>query len=343
MSLLFDRGVFTLSFDFELAWGSRDLVDDVNPLIEASRLTRSAIFPALLRILGDLDIVATWATVGHLFLAEASSEHGRLHPELVPPLHRWRRGHWLNGVPAGTEREHPGYYGRSLVLQLRDAGQEIGCHSFTHPIFGDGGCSWKTAETDVARCVATAAELGITMRSFVFPRNSAGWGDVLARHGFTCWRGREPVWYNHRRVPGPLRRAAHLADVAAAGATPTVLPHRDSHGMWCIPASGSFLPCYGPRRAIPISRRVRRGIAGIDQAVRDRRVSHLWLHPINLADSPRAMLAGLERILVHAARQRDAGKLEILPMAALAQRAEAMSAPPPGLRSQDASAPSARS
>jgi hypothetical protein len=341
--LLLDRGVFTLSLDFELAWGSRDLVADTRGLVAAAHVVRSEVFPALLRILGDLGIVATWATVGHLFLGGATCTRGTLHPDLVPPRHRWRRAPWLQGVPSGTEDEHPAFYGRSLVTRLRDAGQEIGSHSFTHPIFGDPGCSRGTAESEVAHCVAAAADLDITLRSFVFPRNRAGFVDVLARHGFCCWRSEEPTWYHRPGVPGPVRRAAHLASVALAVCPPAALPFRDAHGLWCIPASCSFLPFHGPRRAIPISRRTARGIAGIDLAVRERRVCHLWLHPINLADRPAAMLAGLERILVHAALQRDAGRLEILPMAALADRAGAVSGPTPGLTNRGAAAPSARS
>ncbi len=322
MPPLFDVGVFTLSLDFELAWGSRDLVDDVRPLLEASLVLRRHVFPELLEILDRLGIVATWATVGHLFLDGASPQDGVLHPQLVPPRHRWRRGAWLDGVPAGSEDEHPGFYGRSLVTQLRDAGQEIGCHSFSHPIFGDRGCSRRTAESELEQCVRVAEELGISLRSFVFPRNSAGHLDVLARHGFTCWRSLEPAWYNRRRVPMPCKRMAHLASVVTAACPPTVMPFRERHGLWNIPASGSFLPYYGLRRVVPISRRVERGIAGIERAAQDRRVSHLWLHPLNLADAPVAMLGGLERVLTHAARLRDAGKLEILPMAALAERAE---------------------
>ncbi len=327
MSLQFDRGVFTLSLDFELAWGSRDLTDDPSPLLMASRVIRREVFPGLLQTLVDLGIVATWATVGHLFLGSAASRCGCLHPGLVPPRHTWRKEPWLAGVPEGDEAAYPEFYARSLVVQLRDAGQEIGCHSFSHPIFGDAGCSCRTAETEIEHCVSAAAELGITMRSFVYPRNSAGFGEVLARHGFTCWRGHDPAWYNRHQVPVVVKRAAHFADVARAACPPTVLPFRDGHGMWCIPASGSYLPYHGLRRVIPISRRVERGIAGIDLAVADRRVNHFWLHPLNLADDPVRLLEGLRRVLTHAARLRDAGRLDILPMAALAERAEAQSGP----------------
>lgn len=324
MSSYFERGVFTLSLDFELVWGSRDLTDPVDPLARMARVTRERVFDGLLGSLQRHGAVATWATVGHLFLDGAVKQGGVLHPDLVPPRHGWRAAPWFEGVPEGTEAEHPEFYARSLVLRLKDAGQEIGSHSFSHPIFGDPGCSAETAETDLARCVAEAARLGITLRSFVFPRNVPGHVGLLAKHGFTCWRGPEPVWYRSGRVPGPVSRLAHIADVATVGRPPTVLPTRDAHGLWVIPASTSLLPIDGVRRFIPIERRVLRAVRCLEQAARDRRICHFWFHPINLASDPPAMLAGVDQVLAHAARLRDQGKIDILPMGAIAERCAAM-------------------
>lgn len=322
MTSRFDRGVFTLSFDFELVWGSRDLYPDVAPLAAMARITRERVFPALLQQLTALGMVATWATVGSLFLGEARREGGLLHPTLVPPRHAWRP-EWLKGVPEGLECDHPEFYARSLVIALRDAGQEVGSHSFTHPVFGDVGCSRETADSELRRCVQEASKLGIPLRSFVFPRNVAGHVDLLAKHGFTCWRGLEPVWYRRTSVPGPVGRIAHLAEVIAAKTPPTVMPVRDRFGLWNIPASSSLLPVDGVRRRIPIQRRVDRAVRGLDAAASDGRISHLYTHPINLASDPAGMLAAFQTILTHAARLRDAGRLDVLPMAEVAQRAAA--------------------
>ncbi len=315
--------MFTLSLDFELVWGSRDLTEDPTTLERLARVTRDAVFDGLLGSLTQHGAVATWATVGHLFLDRAERVNGTLHPDVVPPRHPWRTAPWFDGVPEGTEAEHPAYYGRSLVLRLKDAGQEIGSHSFSHPIFGAAGCSREAADTDLRRCLAEAAALGITLRSFVFPRNVPGHVDLLARHGFTCWRGPEPVWYRGTRVPGTISRLAHIADVATVGKPPTVMPARDAHGLWVIPASTSMLPIDGVRRMIPIGRRVERAIRCVDQAARDKRICHFWFHPINLASDPEGMLAGVDAVLEHVARLRDAGRIDILPMGAIAARAEA--------------------
>ncbi len=280
MALALDRGIFTLSLDFELAWGSRDVVRDLPALERMALVTREAVVPPMVELFRRRGVVATWATVGHLFL--------------------------------DTEAQEPAYAARSLVRALRDAGQEVGSHSFEHPVFGQ--IDETTADRDLARCVAEAGVLGMQLRSFVFPRNVPGHVPLLKKHGFRTWRPPEPAWYKRRGVPGPAQRLAHLVDVARAACPPTVMPWRDEHGLCCLPASATFLPIDGVRRAIPMRQRVRRATAGIDEAARTRRVSHLYTHPINLATDPAAMLAGLGAVIDHAARLRDRGEIDILSM-----------------------------
>lgn len=316
------RGVFTLSLDFELIWGSRDLVQDPAQLDEMSRVTRERVFEPLLRMFDRYGVVATWATVGALFQDGGRVRGGRLHPDLPTPDHAWRPD-WMAGVPSGTEAEHPAWYGRSLVQRLAESGQEVGSHAFTHVIFGDPGCSEAVADAELARAVEAAAAMGVRLRSLVFPRNVPGHVHLLKKHGFTCWRGVEPIWYRRPGVPTPATRLAHLAD-ALRGARPvTVLPRRDAHGLWDIPASAVFLPIDGARRFIPMRQRVRRAQKGIDAAEARREICHLYIHPINFATDPDRMLHGLDRVLAHAARRRDAGSIDILPMCDIAERAEA--------------------
>jgi hypothetical protein len=134
-------------------------------------------------------------------------------------------------------------------------------------------------------------------------------------------------------VPAAVGRALHLVDVARAGAPPTVLPYRDDHGLVCLPASATFLPRDGVRRWIPLQRRVKRSIRGLDAAARARRVFHLYFHPINFATEPGPMLAALGQVLDHAARLRDAGKIEVRPMRDAPALLDALTSPPSSPRS----------
>ena len=314
------RGVFSLSLDFELAWGSRDLFEDDSALVVDSLATREQVFEPLVGLLESLEIQATWATVGHLFLDRADDSPRGLHPDHPTPQHSWRSRPWFDGVPAGTEDTHPAWYGRSLVKRLAASGQEVGSHSFSHVIFGDPGCSEAVADAELARCQELAAELGLPpLRSYVFPRNEAGHVHLLARHGFTSWRPREPAWFNDPDIPKPVSRAAHLASVISASTPPTVVSRQGAGGLWEHPGSATFLPHYGVRKLIPIERRVTRCVRGIDAAAERREVFHLYAHPINFATAPTAMLDGLAEVLAHAVRLRDRGRLDIWSMGQLTE------------------------
>lgn len=314
-----ERGVFTLSLDFELIWGT---VDHGGPdrFRRACEIEREVVIDRLLALLAEFEIPATWCIVGHLFLASCAPADGVKHPEIVRPSHAWAEGDWFEHDPCGSEEADPIFYGASLIEKIRacPVAQEIGCHSFSHVIFGDRGCSRETAVSEVAECVRLAGERGVTLRSFAFPRNSVGHLDVLREHGITCYRGPEPVWYELAGVPRALKRAGHLVDVLAARRPPVVLPVLEGAGLWNIPGSMLYFPMHGRRRYIPLSVRVRRAEKGLERAVRERKVLHLWFHPTNLADESERMFSGLRAVFERVDELRRAGTLVVASMSALA-------------------------
>jgi peptidoglycan/xylan/chitin deacetylase (PgdA/CDA1 family) len=326
----FRRGAFVLSLDFELIWGTLDRggSDSVRRACERERFE---VFGALLALLEEFEIPATWCVLGHLMLDSCAPTNGRKHPEIVRPNHAWQQGDWFSRDPCSDERRDPIFYGRSLVERLLAARvpQEIGCHSFSHVIFGDPGCTRETAASEVRACVRAAGELGITLRSFAFPRNRVGHLDVLREYGFTCFRGTEPTWYMRGgRAESWLKRAAHLADVVVARPPPVVVPER-TQGLINIPASMMFFPAHGLRRHIPLSARVGRALKGVESAAHDQRIMHLWFHPTNLADDTDAMLEGLRRVFADVARRRERAELDVLPMGEVAAREAAREASEP--------------
>jgi peptidoglycan/xylan/chitin deacetylase (PgdA/CDA1 family) len=323
-----ERGTFTISLDFELLWGTMDVFGP-EVFREACERERSEVFPRLLGLLEAYEIPATWCVLGHLMLGSCARVNGRKHPEIVRPQHSWHPDDWFVHDPCGDEEGFPVFYGRSLVEALRECpvAQEIGCHGFSHAVFGDPGCSRETAETEVRACVRTARDLGIELRSFAFPRNRVGHLDVLRQHGFTSFRGPEPTWHGGGTGggTGALRRAGHLADVLSARRPPTTLPARVG-GLINLPASMAYFPMHGGRRHIPVSRRVTRIRKGIEDAVGRRRLFHIWFHPTNLAHETDAMLGGLEAVFRDVADRRDRRELEVLSMGGLASRVAAVDA-----------------
>jgi len=311
-----DRGAFTLSLDFELIWGTLDVAG--HGFAAAVLFERRRIVRELLSLLDEFEIQATWCTVGHLFLNQCDGRH----ENLARPRHAWDAGDWYRHDPGGSESDDSLFLGRSLVEMIRDCRtpQEIGFHSFSHAIWGDPGCSREVAASEIGACFDAAAWLERRPVSFVFPRNRVGHLDVLANHGIRVFRGPGPRWYERDDNPGPIGRLAHLAEVCLAVGAPTVLPELQGP-LVNLPGSMIYLPAHGIRRWIPVSRRVRRALSGLEEAADRRRVMHLWFHPTNLADNYDAMMGGLREIFARVRDLRSGGRLDVRTMGSFASAA----------------------
>ena len=303
------KGVFTLSLDFELIWGTIDKRSwrSMQPLYA---IEREEVIGRLLELFDRYSVSATWCTVGHLFLDRcsnsASPRHSEIDPQGLDP--RFDRD------PCSGESADPIFYGRRLLEQILacPTPQEIGCHSFSHPDFAT--CSRERAQAELAASVRAARELGIDMSSFAFPRNRVGHLDLFPRYGFRTFRGPDRTWYEQAPRRKSYHRAGHLLDILLAAEPPTVLPEWNENGLWDIPGSMLYTPSHRLRRYIPVQLRVLRAQKGLRAAARHRRVFHLWFHPTDVVVRQRAMLDGLARILDLASELRERNRLVILPM-----------------------------
>ena len=316
MSTRLPRAVFTLSLDFELIWGTLDLFGP-DGFGEACRVERREVVDRLLALFVEFEVRATWLVVGHLFLERCDTPR---HPEIVRPAHAWHPDDWFRHDPGGDEDQAPAFLARSLVGRVRacPVPQEIGGHSFSHVIYGDEGCSRAAAESDLDALVAAASGMGLTLRSFSFPRNRVGHADALVPRGFRVFRSPEPTAYGDLRWAAP-RRLGHLADVLLARTPPVVLPERRKDGLVAVPGSMVYFPMHGLRRFVPMALRLRRARKGLLAAVREGRVFHLWTHPTNLGEHTESMFGGLRTILEEMADLRARGALEVRTLGELAE------------------------
>lgn len=279
------RGTVVISLDAELGWGFHD-----HESLPAERVAGArGAWRFLVDLFAEHEIPATWAVVGHLFLAECDGVHAD-HPAGAEWFARDSGGRYdpdKGGETADDADPRSNWFGPDLIESIRDGDvdHEIGSHTFSHVEFGKADTSREVAAAELERSAAVAAERGIELDSLVFPRNSVGHRELLRDHGFSSYRGHAPDrWYDG----GSFRRPGKLATYAlGAAAPPIVEPTVDEHGLVNVPASLYLYAFDGAARdAIeavsgdPVARQVRLGLERLRDL--DRGVLHLWLHPNNV-------------------------------------------------------------
>jgi peptidoglycan/xylan/chitin deacetylase (PgdA/CDA1 family) len=302
-----ELGSVVLSLDAELGWGFHDLPSPPAPRYENAR----AGWQQLVSLFEEFDVRATWAVVGHLFLEECDGEHPG-HP--APP-------DWFARERTSWRSRPDLRFGDGLIEALFESAidHDIGSHTFSHVVFGDRNTDRTLADAEVTAAIEAAEGYDSSPTSFVYPRNRVGHRDVLADHGFTCYRGRAPIRPTDD-LPGgrPLGKLIE----ATVDTPPLVTPRRDEFGLVNVPASMYLFGFEGTARSVaefvwadPV---VRRATRGIDAAARKGGICHLWLHPNNLV-APRDRRR-MRAIVSHLAKRRDQGAVAIETMADVAHR-----------------------
>jgi peptidoglycan/xylan/chitin deacetylase (PgdA/CDA1 family) len=313
-----EKGIFTISLDTELAWGVVDKPKYLKSNLKYYEKTREVI-EKLFVLFTQYEVSATWAVVGHLFLDTCKPVNGQKHPEILRSNYPRYKNDWFAADPCTNFNQDPFWYGRDIVHKIRSCPviQEIGCHSFSHLIFGDKNTRRETVQSELEACQGLANTLGIKLRSFVFPRNLEGYLDELKKAGFLTFRGSEPLWY--RSFPRKVQKVCHMVDQLLSFSPPVIVP-KEKEGLVVIPGSMLYLSMDGFRKYIPLKARIKKAGKGLQKAVKEKKIFHLWFHPYDLATAPEKLLQGFEEILKEAASLREKGCLEIRTMCEIAQK-----------------------
>jgi peptidoglycan/xylan/chitin deacetylase (PgdA/CDA1 family) len=310
-------GAFTLSVDVEGLWGLffvRSYVKDQR----AAKAGRRAL-PAMLALLEERRMRATFAFVGHLFLDRCGPWKGEAHPGAPRPWYSWYPHDWYGDDPGGDEHSHPLWYARSQALAVAAAGHEVGAHGFAHAILDPSCVPSDVADHEFGAAQRAAATAGLPpLRSFVFPQNVVGHADRLAPAGYACYRESDGGVPARAGPPGGLARAKKLAGHALASAPHVGKAVRREDGVVAVPSSFPLLSRDGLRKAVTRKARVARVTKGLDLAAKQGALLHVWTHPHAFPDDK--SLGDLAAVLDAVAARRDKGDVEVLTMAEVADR-----------------------
>ncbi len=294
----YNPGVFTVSLDFELHWGMRDIA----PAAELAPrfLTTRQTIPRTLRMFEEFGVHATWATVGVLFCEDGDEVRALAPPE--PAYRRPELSPWPEFETLGADDPC------RLAPRLIDAiaatpGQEVGTHTFSHFYCLEDGTTTADFERDIDAANAVADRRGHPVRSIVFPRNQYAQAhiDAAAARGVDVHRGNPTDWMYRPRAGSeqtPWVRAARLVDAYAplSGRQTVPLASLPTQAPFNVPAT-RFLRPYMPATARAERLRILRITDEILYAAKHGHLMHLWWHPHNFGAHADENFAALRQVL----------------------------------------------
>lgn len=299
-----DQGSFVISLDFEIYWGVWDHVS-IDAYKENLLGVRKAI-PAMLSLFEKYDIHATFATVGFLFFNSKDELLNGL-PEKKPNYTIANlspyKGH-LDEI--GKDETHdPFHFAPSLIKQIQQHGQEIGCHTFSHYYCLEDGQTIDDFRDDIRAAKSIAEKYGITLKSLVFPRNQSNkeYLKMCKEEGITSYRGNENSWmykFDKNEKETFLHRISRMIDtyINITGHNCYSKSYMKNSEPVNIPSS-RFLRPYSQKISFLDNLRLKRITKSMTHAAKNNLCYHLWWHPHNFGINLQQNINFLEKILQH--------------------------------------------
>jgi peptidoglycan/xylan/chitin deacetylase (PgdA/CDA1 family) len=298
------KGNFVISLDFEINWGVWDVVSLEN---YANHLygVRNVI-PSLIKLFDEFKINATFATVGFLFFDTKEQLLNYLPSEKPTYTNKNISPYLSHFDTVGTnEKDDLLHFAPSLIKQLQQAGQEVGCHTFSHYYCLEDGQTVEQFKADLQAAKKIAEEKGISLKSFVFPRNqyNEAYLSVCRQEGIIAYRGNENSWlYEAKNYESEtlIRRACRLIDAYI-----NITGHHCYDITWtnnsipCNIPSSRFLRQYSKKLAFLDGFRLRRIKNSMTYAAKNNLTYHIWWHPHNFGVNLQQNLLFLQQILKH--------------------------------------------
>lgn len=299
-----EKGHFVISLDFEIYWGVRDILQ-ISQYKDNLLGVRKAI-PLMLELFSKYSINTTFATVGFLFFNDKKELLDGL-PYKTPAYTNTElspyNGHF--DVVGENEKEDPFHFGSSLLDLIRKHGQEVGCHTFSHYYCLEEGQTIDDFKADLDAAKRVAAKRGISLKSFVFPRNqyNQAYLNICKQEGITSFRGNEKSkLFSAKNYGGSTayRRPFRLLDAYFNLSGSNCY---DTNDMLAadpinIPAS-RFLRPYSKKLAFMDGLRLKRITNSMTYAAKNKRMYHLWWHPHNFGINIEKNIEFLDKILMH--------------------------------------------
>lgn len=318
-------GIFTISLDFELYWGMRDIFSlEDEGFCQRLQGVYQAV-PAILELFKQYNIHATWATVGFLYFQDAIALKDNL-PTEFPGYGKGELSPYQELESSDPASNKFKFCPELIELIQQCPGQEIGTHTFSHYYCLEEGQTQAEFQADLQAAITTAKQANLATKSLVFPRNqyNEDYLTTIAELGLTNYRGNETHWlYDWENGNGNnlSRKLLRLVDsyVSISGHNCYSLEQLKSQYPINIPSS-RFLRPHSTQLKPFEPLKLKRITSCLDYAAQEGLVYHLWWHPHNFGADLEQNLEFLQKILEHYQDLNQKYDMQSMSMGEIAER-----------------------
>ncbi len=306
------KGRFVISIDYEFLLGFADF--ELEQKDKRRMEDEVGIIKRLIVLFEKYKIPATWAVTGHLLEDECVWKNGLVHPEYPRPVNTGEKHDWFLYHPSKGEYEDPLWFdSKHLIPAIQNSlvSHEIASHSYAHIIYGAKDVDEGAVRADIKNLVRVHKKRGISISSFVFPRDNEKYHHLLKEIGVTCYRGVAKKWYG--KFPRLISRGLRIIDYYLPTVR-TFKPAMGEGGLVNIPESMMLFSRNGVRKLVTARCMKMKAKRGLRVAIQKKEVFHLWFHPSNFWYDKETQFSIFEEILKEATSLRDSGDLEIVTM-----------------------------
>lgn len=318
------EGKFVISLDFEIYWGVHDAVSLAH--YQQNLLGVRKAIPRLLELFQEYKINATFATVGLLFFENKKQMLANL-PKQKPQYQNEKLSPYFSEIDkaGNSELEDPLRMGLSLIQQIKNSGQEIGSHTFSHYYCLEKGQTVEAFKEDLECARSVAEKNGIDLKSIIFPRDQyqKEYVEACKDAGFIVFRGNEKSKIFSSRTYGastnfrrPFRLADSFFDLSGHNCYSKAEMTKDV--IINIPSS-RFLRPYSKKLQLLEKRKLKRITDSMSYAAKNKLAYHLWWHPHNFGINFIENFSFLEKILLHYQQLNNSDNFQSINMRDLAE------------------------
>jgi peptidoglycan/xylan/chitin deacetylase (PgdA/CDA1 family) len=300
---MIEKGIFTISLDFELYWGMRDKVtlDNYSENLSGAEISISEMLKSFVKY----DIHATWATVGFLFFNNKKELENNL-PTSQPSYNKEQFNPYKYIKKSDTLEQKYHFAPNSVDCIVNTKNQEIATHTMSHYYCLENGQIKQEFYDDLKKAIEIISnKTNNNTYSLVFPRNQ--WNDdylaVLSELKILGYRGNEKSWIYkavNQEDENKVRRAVRLLDAYfnISGHNTYTLKELSLEQPYNIPSS-RFLRPYSKKLSFMEGIRLRRIKNSMTYAAKNNELFHLWWHPHNFGKDISSNISILNKILEH--------------------------------------------